>query len=103
MDTTLSYEEFQEFYNKYPHGNPKEGYNSFVYAISFRTMPDGEKVSWDILKKKWTEYYVSCQQQGQKMQYMKKISKFADDQEYLSKFTMTNNYIDRLKELYNLS
>jgi hypothetical protein len=96
------YEEFTKVYEKYPSGNPLEGYNAVKYSIKNRQMPDGTLVTWDILKRKWIEYMNNCKLNGQKAQYIKKMSKWCDDQDYLASVSSPDNYIAKLKELYRI-
>ena len=97
-----TYEEFVEFYNYFPHGNPKDGWHACCYAIKHRTLPSGGDITFDLIKDKWRTYFTTSREAGQKLQYVKKINKFIDDEDYLGQYQMPDNYISFLKELYQL-
>lgn len=103
MENTIpSYEEFVDFYNHFPHGNPKEAWNAACYAIKHRTLPSGGAITFDLIKEKWRTYFTSSRESGQKLQYVKKMSKFIDDEDYLGQYQMPDNYVSFLKDLYKL-
>lgn len=102
MSAIPNYEEFIEFYNKYPSGNPVSNYSAVKYAITQRLKPDQTYLTWDDIKNKWSQYMGYCKANGIKAQYIKKMDKWLDDQDYLSNYSGPDNYISKLKELYKI-
>ena len=77
---------FLDLFNIFPRGNPESCFTVYKYALStFKTF-DGNLVTEDIIKLKWTEYISFCQKESRQEKYIKSFEKFLNDKDFNTNF-----------------
>lgn len=61
------------------HGNPEDTYICVVYAIRMnKTFPEGKKITFDLIVKKYTQYLAYCSRMERGPTYIKSIKSWVN-------------------------
>ena len=101
-------DEFRALFLLFPKGNIEKAFIEVNYVITNKKLFDGNPVTWDLIKSKFTEYYDIKKRENTEPKWIKGIESFVKAGDYEIDFSMyqgssqkTNFFGDKMDEAMN--